>query len=98
MKDPVELKKNRKELVEKMKQDYGYIYCQRLECGKSSAYKFEVHHIVFRSEKPEHPYLHSKKNLIIVCDKCHNLFHNKKSIRNPLLKRRKLNQIFNLNI
>lgn len=100
MDDPQELKKNRKELVEKMQDDYGYIFCQKKGCGKSKAYKFEVHHIVFRSERPKHPMLHDKINLIIVCSNCHNQaensFHNRKEERNYLVSERKLDEIFNI--
>ncbi len=89
---PYILVKNRKQLVEEQEDKFGYNFCQR--CGKSRAFKFEVHHIVFRSEAQYHPELHNKRNLIIVCDKCHKQLHNKKSLRNPLIKSRKLNELF----
>lgn len=100
MNDPAELVKNRKELVDEMQDKYGYIFCQKKGCGTSRAYKFEVHHIVFRSERPNHPMLHSKINLIIVCNECHNSgpnsFHNKKEERNYLVVERQLDKIFNI--
>ena len=93
MKDPQILIKNRKEVVENMQDKYSHIFCQR--CYTSNAFKFEVHHIVFRSEAPKHPQLHSKDNLIIVCDKCHRELHAKKKLRNPLVTYRDLEQKFN---
>lgn len=102
MNDPAELVKNRKELVDEMLDKYGYLFCQKRDCGTSKAYKFEVHHIVFRSEAPKHPQLHSKVNLIIVCSGCHNQkpnsFHNKKDERNYLVEERGLDKIFNISI
>lgn len=93
-KDPVELVRNRKELVEEMQDENGYIYCQN--CHKSRAFKFEVHHIIFRSERPKHPFLHNKKNLIILCSSCHEFFHKVKSWRENLVKERGLDEIFNI--
>lgn len=100
MADPKELVKNRTELVEEIQDKYGYIFCQKKGCGTSRAYKFEVHHIVFRSERPLHPRLHDKINLIIVCSNCHNQaensFHNKKDERNYLVIERGLDKIFDI--
>lgn len=94
--------KNRNELIEEQLDEFGYHFCQKKGCGTSSAYKFEVHHIVFRSEKPNHPEIHSKVNLIIVCNKCHNIspnsFHNKKDERNYLVEERGLDKIFNISL
>lgn len=97
--DPPILVKNRKEMVENMQDEYGYIFCQKKGCGTSNAYKFHVHHIIFRSEMPDHPNLHDKLNLIIVCQRCHNeapdSFHNDKSQRNYLIIERNLEKLFN---
>jgi len=90
--DPKELKKNRAEIVQDMKDEYGYIFCEH--CETSNAYKFECHHIVYRSEAPQHPKLHSKENLIIVCNKCHKKFHDIKSTRNYLVEGRNLHEVF----
>lgn len=89
--------KNRKELIDEMLDKFGYIYCQH--CQKSrNVYKFEVHHIIFRSEAPEHPEIHNKRNLIILCSKCHkegkDSFHNQKNKRDYLIKSRKLDELF----
>jgi hypothetical protein len=97
MQDPPELIKNRKELVDEMIDKYGYLFCQKCQkskCGRN----FEVHHIVFRSEAPGHPMLHSKQNLIIVGDWCHqyapNSFHRKKDERIPFMNSRNLYKLF----
>ena len=84
--------KNRKELISEHLDQYGYIFC--LHCKTSNSFKFHVHHIIFRSEKSNHPELHNKKNLIILCDKCHLKFHGKKDIRNYLIEERNLKELF----
>ena len=93
MKDPNILIKNRKEVVESQIDKYHHNFCEL--CYASNAFKFEVHHIVFRSEAPKHPHLHSKENLIIVCDSCHRELHAKKKLRNPLVTYRRLEELFN---
>lgn len=89
--------KNRAELIEQQLDEYGYHFCQH--CQKSrGVYKFEVHHIIYRSEAPNHEHLHNKKNLIILCNTCHNgsgdSFHNYKEKRNYLIIERKLYELF----
>lgn len=85
-------KKERKNLIDKQIIDYGYIMCER--CNKSSAFKFHVHHIVFRSEKPSHIHINNPLNLIIVCDTCHDEFHSNKGLRNDIVENRNLNKLF----
>lgn len=87
-------KKNRQELINEHLDNFGYIFCQH--CGKSNAFMFECHHIVFRSEMPNHPNLHDKENLIIVADDCHDDAHgaNKHQWRADLIKERGLTEIF----
>lgn len=85
-------KKERDKLVDKQILDYGYITCQY--CQRSSAFKFHVHHIIFRSEKPNHINLHNPLNLILVCNKCHDEFHKNKCLRNEIVKQRQLNKLF----
>ena len=50
-----------------------YPFCE--ECGVNQSLRWEIHHIVFRSEMPSHKYLHDLRNLIHVCINCHNNFH-----------------------
>jgi len=95
MKDPAILVKNRNQITTEQVEKYGYTFCQF--CETSNCFKFHVHHIVFRSERPQHPNLHGVENLIIVCNKCHDKLHNNKALRNKLLIERNLNKIFNLN-
>lgn len=90
--DPPELVKNRKILESEMVDKFGYLYCQR--CQKSKAYKFEVHHIIFRSRAPKHPMLHDKVNLIILCSRCHDIVHEKPSENEVLINQRNLRKIF----
>ena len=83
---------NRKKLIDEMIDARGYIYCKC--CNITNAFKFHTHHIIFRSEKPNHKHLHNKENLIICCNECHNDFHNNKSLRNNLVENRKLYLLF----
>jgi len=83
---------NRKELLNDMIENRGYVYCQ--DCNTSNSFKFHSHHIVFRSEKPGHKDLHNKQNLIILCNVCHDRYHNDKGYRNMLVEDRELNKLF----
>jgi predicted HNH restriction endonuclease len=95
MVDPIELVKNRKSMVEDMTDKYGYIFCQRCKMSKTN-YKFEVHHIMFRSRFPKHPLLHSKINLIVVCSSCHSTLHNRNGENNKLIEERNLKELFKI--
>lgn len=88
--------KNRKEVIQDQLDEYGYTFCQR--CGTSNAFKFDIHHIAMKSEVPNHPEMHNKRNLIIVCRKCHNKFHGDKSIRDGIVKERGLEKLFNIKL
>lgn len=77
---------------EKMINDFGYIFCER--CGTTTSYQFEMHHIIYRSEKPNHEHLHNKLNLINLCIECHNWYHKAKANRNELVEERKLYELF----
>lgn len=85
-------KRNVKKIKNKMIEEVGYVYCEC--CGKSNAGRFEGHHIVFRSEKPKHPNLNDKENILITADDCHVEFHKNKGKRNKIVEQRKLNLIF----
>lgn len=76
----------------KMIEKHGYLFCER--CNTNTTYQWEMHHIVYRSEKPRHEHLHSERNLVNLCIKCHNWFHNKKSRRNDIVKERGLVELF----
>jgi len=77
----------------KMVDEVGYLKCEL--CGISSAIRYETHHIVYASEAPKHKELHNHKNLILVCIKCHNWLHQKKTRRNNLVVERGLEKLFN---
>ena len=84
--------KNAKEIKQSMIEDQGFISCEI--CDRSDSVKYESHHIIFRSEKRNHENLHDKENIILLCIKCHNNLHKKKSLRNDLVKSRGLDKIF----
>ena len=84
--------KNRKDLIQKQLDIHGYNFCQN--CYKSNSFMFSVHHIVFTSEAPNHKELHNPKNLIIVCQECHDNFHKIKSSRDKLMEKRDLKKLF----
>ncbi len=84
--------KNGKEVIDSMIKERGYVYCEK--CDTSNSPRFEKHHIIFRSEKPNHPHLHDKINLIVVCISCHNLYHKSKGIRDALIIERGLEKVF----
>ena len=77
---------------ERMKNEHGFIYCER--CETTSTYQFEMHHIVYRSEKPNHTHLHDERNLINLCMECHNWYHKAKENRSILVETRKLYELF----
>jgi len=77
--------KNKAEYKAEMIDEHGYLYCEH--CGRSGL-SYDTHHLIFRSEKPNHKYLHSKRNLYLLCTlTCHRLFHAKKGIRNNIVVR-----------
>jgi len=82
----------RNEIRKKKMKEWGYLFCDN--CGTNKTYQWEMHHIVYRSEKPKHKELHNPLNLIDLCMKCHNWFHIKKDRRNKLVKERGLVKLF----
>jgi hypothetical protein len=84
--------RNRNELRSDMLLKYGYLFCER--CNTNQTYKWEMHHVIYRSEKPLHEHLHNKRNLMNLCIKCHNWFHKNKSNRNEIVEERKLYELF----
>jgi len=75
--------------------EHDYIRCEM--CGLSKGFSFEVHHIVYKSELGKSQDINNKKNLILLCRKCHDLLHAKKNRRNPLIVVRGLNKLYNRN-
>jgi len=70
----------------------GYPACEN--CNTSNSLRWEVHHIVYRSEAPKHENINNECNLIFLCIQCHNDFHSKKSNRDGLVKERALWKLF----
>lgn len=71
--------------------DRGYLACE--ECGSNGS--IQIHHICYKSEKPKHKNLHNPRNLIAVCMKCHDRLHSNKKLRNELIIKRRLEELFN---
>lgn len=80
-------KKNRSELINEQIESQGRNFCSY--CGTFNAFKFHCHHLCFKSHCSR-PEVNKKENLIILCDKCHTLFHNNKSINDKYIKERGL--------
>jgi hypothetical protein len=87
-----QFKKNAKAIKDRMINDVGHLYCEC--CKTTTSLRFEAHHIIYRSEKPNHPLLHHKKNILILCIKCHNDWHKSKGLRNSIVEQRKLHEYF----
>jgi len=88
--------KNAKEIESLMISNVGYKYCEH--CQTSIGLRYERHHIIFRSEKPNHTNLHNKENILILCVKCHNEFHKIKGLRNNIVEERNLDAIFGIDV
>ncbi len=71
---------------------YGFLFCDK--CNTNNSYQWEMHHLIYRSEKPKHKHIHNERNLIDLCMKCHNWFHKKKDRRDYLIKERNLTELF----
>lgn len=83
----------RKAFLRDVRERYGCVTCER--CGRDGRYAtIEVHHIVYRSEKPRHEHLHSFENLMCLCLTCHEWIHENKGRRDQIVAERKLNLIF----
>jgi hypothetical protein len=84
--------KNSKTLRESIVAEYGHIQCEC--CTTNNSLRWEVHHIIYRSEKPNHPHLHDIENLLHLCIQCHNKFHKTKGMRDYLVAHRGLDKLF----
>ena len=72
--------------------EHGYLICEK--CKTNNSIQFSTHHIVFRSEIPNHTELNNVRNLIHLCYSCHESFHKDKKSRNYLIKERVLTELF----
>lgn len=85
--------KQRDKLINGHIEKYGFLFCMR--CKKNTCgLKFEVHHIIYRSEQPKHKNLHHLDNLIILGSECHKWYHDKKDRREHLVNERNLKNLF----
>lgn len=87
-----EFQRNAKKILQRQLDTVWYSYCEH--CNSSQSWRWETHHIVYRSEKPKHEYLHDERNLIRLCITCHNEFHKHKASRKELVEKRKLVELF----
>lgn len=72
---------------------YGYGEQDFIPCEMCSKQAVDIHHIIYRSERPNHPLIDHPVNLIGVCRFHHEYFHKKKSNRDGLVQSRKLDEI-----
>lgn len=77
-------------IIEKMEQKCWYKYCEH--CGCNNPHSF--HHIIFRSQVPNHKNLHHPDNILLVCYNCHSYFHSRDADRGKYIKRRNLHLLF----
>lgn len=88
--------KVRNEMRANMILEHGFLFCEK--CKTNETYQWEMHHLIYRSEKPLHEHLHNPRNLINLCMKCHNWFHKSKSNRNDIVIERNLQELFGQDI
>lgn len=69
----------------------GQVFCQRC---KRFGVAMSTHHIIYRSEKPNHEHLHNIRNLIKLCNPCHAWIREAKSNRDKLVEERNLTELF----
>jgi len=67
-------------------------YCEYCHISR---FCLELHHIVYKSEQPNHKELNNPLNLITACRRCHEKLHGDKSLRNELVEDRGLEALFN---
>lgn len=76
-------------------EEKGYWYCEHpwcTYCGNDKVY--ENHHIIYRSEKPGHKYLHHILNILRLCPYHHRRYHASKSRRIAIIQERNLVALF----
>ena len=88
------IKKRYKEYLEKRGYNPENMGCEI--CKITNAMAYDLHHIVFRSEMPNHPELHNPRNIIYICRSCHSFLHgSKRKAREEIVKKRNLEELFN---
>lgn len=87
-----------KKYSENLQEENGYLFCEL--CGRSGQIKYDVHHIIYKSEAPGHKNLNDHRNLIVlgkyICGGCgcHDRLHEKKELRSGLIESRCLYELF----
>jgi 5-methylcytosine-specific restriction endonuclease McrA len=64
-----------KEYIAWFEQEHGYVHCLNEDCKDANKAPHAPHHIMKRSSYPKHPEIHNRRNLIMLCQECHNKFH-----------------------
>ncbi len=90
--------KRKKELatyVKSIKQMKEIENCQ--DCGFHESrliLGLQHHHIIYRSEAPKHVNLHHLRNLLKLCQACHQKYHDNKDFRRDMVQWRELWELF----
>jgi len=82
----------------------GFPFCEN--CGINRTLKWSVHHIFSAGQHPGHVELHNPRNLILLCNECHDGIHLKvadkidefREVKNRLIKDRGLNKLFRIEL
>lgn len=86
---------NSSKIAKDQKKKYWYTFCE--VCIRSDLPQ-ETHHLVYRSEVPNHTHLNNIRNLIRVCKCCHDKFHEYKPMRLQYIESRGLVELFGSSI
>lgn len=96
------IKKSRSQAVfetqakKKLKKNFDlkwFLWCEK--CKETGHDKYDVHHIIYRSEEPDHENLHHLDNLIVLCRPCHDEAHrHKHERRRDIAEIRQLDRLF----
>ena len=84
---------SKKQIQKNIIETYGEVCCEK--CYTKKSISFSTHHIIYRSEKPNHKELNNPLNLIYLCYECHESYHKNKKSRNELISFRELDKVFN---
>ena len=92
--------KYKKKFIDK----YGFPFCEN--CGVNKTFIWSVHHIFSAGQHPGHKELHSPRNMILLCNECHDGIHLKiadrvdefREIKEKLIKDRGLNKLFGVEL
>lgn len=84
----------KQQLLKAQYDEFGYNFCERCKKNRGHMFRLDEHHIIYRSEKPNHSEIENKLNKILVCNECHDWYHDIKSRRAHLIEERNLVELF----